>query len=180
MDFSEEKEYFRWFKHPHIVAWSQIGSDIETKTGMMIDADIQPFLTLANLLPYVYSAGMSCSGSANDHPNTSLIKRNERFGIQVSEPQGYCVLRANTKEKEWSNFERLLLSISESTLTPSNKWEREDTRKEELFPNKEGRTLFCYQIFLNRESGYTYENIEEAWNHLSHETLKLIQKSRNY
>ena len=176
----EEKERFRWEETSIGSPWNRIGSDIDVVSGIRDDASIQPFLTLVNLLPYAYTPGMSCSGATKDHYGVQAVRRNERFGINVSQPQGYCVIRAHTKHEKWHRLEELLLSLPGTALTPAYDWERTDMREEELFPNTDERTLFCYQLFLQENNKYHPGNAHKAWEHLSRGVLRIITSINPY
>lgn len=166
--FQEEKEYFKLHETPLGGPWSEIDSSLAIGA---FDSDIYPFLQLLNSLPFTYSAGMSCSGSLKDHDN-KLAVFNCRYGINIKDPQGYCVIRADTSDSEWLNLYTLLTSVQNSKLTTSDAWERQEYHLLKEFPLDE-RKLFAYQIFT--PNLLEAEKISQTWRTLAIGIIDIIQ-----
>lgn len=165
-DFATEKEHYRTNESDYSNPWG---------CAFDVDRDILPFVYAVNSLPFAFTKGMSCSGSFEDHASiggngilyeTSVFdklvessnpnyefplktsSRNERFGARLHEPQGYAVLRVDTRHEQWSALEATLQAEPNSLLLEQDKWERADLRDLDKTPH--AKTM-SYQIFLPEE-----------------------------
>ncbi len=173
--FEKEKEFYKTNIYSNIPGWSLTFDQNRINPLGGFDPDIFPFLALVNTFPFMYTAGMSCSGSLKDHSN-ELPKRNARYGTNISDYQGFCVIRANISDERWVSIQDLLLSVNHSQLTSSKDWESQDHADYKRFPVTEKRKLFAYQIFTG-EGKVSGKEITDVWRDLTLGLVKLIQDS---
>jgi len=173
--FEEEREFYRIEGNPIGQAWGGLDSQNVLCCMNGVDNDIYSFLVLLNTFPFMYSAGMSCSGSLKDH-SEELIAHNYRFGLDTQVPQGYCVIRADISDEDWKNVDELLRKVPHSQLVSSENWEREDCRCYDEFPVTGSRKLFAYQIFTGKGK-VGGDEITKVWKDLTCGLVGLIQES---
>lgn len=166
--FAEEKEYFRVTTNPLGLRWGYVD-----KNPQSIDADIRSFIKVINSAPFMYSPGMSCSGSKNDHQGI-FPPHNMRFGTLVERTQGFAVIRAHIIDPRWDDVSNLLLSANNSQLIPAKNWERDDCHYNQFFPVSTERDLFAYQIFAG-ERGNSNQYMSTIWNELAVQIRTLIR-----
>jgi hypothetical protein len=155
--FEEEKEFYKKKRItiPPIQTpvfgywWDQLD-----RLMQRVDPDIKPFIQTVNSLPFAYSKGMSCSGSFSDHHVLKDQKaeytlcvggHNMRFGIRLSEPQGYAVLRVNQQAKQCQEFLNLLARVPHSALTAHTQGDRHEIIDTDRTPH--AQTVY-YQVFV--------------------------------
>lgn len=173
--FEEEKDFYKTNTNPNGQAWGGLYSQNVIGGLKGVDSDIYSFLVLLNTFPFMYSAGMSCSGSLKDHEG-KLEALNYRFGINTRIAQGYCVIRTNISNKSWKKVNDLLIKVPYSQLISSENWEREDCRCYDEFPVTDSRKLFAYQIFTG-QGKVGGDEITGVWRDLTCGLVGLIQES---
>ncbi|MFT4326668.1 MAG: hypothetical protein ACMXYK_04155 [Candidatus Woesearchaeota archaeon] len=173
--FQKEKEFYRHKSSSIGANWQMINDSDPLRYPAEIDPDIYSFLVLVNAFPFMYSAGMCCSGTYKDH-DFRPVSHNERFGIRIKDPQGYCVIRADTNHEYWKTIETILCDVPHATLTPSLKWERKEFMALEEFPIIDGRQLYAYQIFTGNNKIKDTE-LPYVWGNLSIKLMEIIHRS---
>lgn len=171
--FQDEKMFYRDNKPDCGQAWEGIFTQDVFYGWEPVDPDIYSFLVLLNTFPFMYSAGMSCSGSLKDHKGF-LVANNGRFGIDVEAPQGYCVIRVDKSQEGWEKFKRLLTRVPHSKLTSSLNWVREDCRYLNQFPASDYRDLVSYQIFTG-DGKVRGDVVANVWRDLTYGLVDMIQ-----
>ncbi|MBT3407317.1 hypothetical protein HOK68_03970 [Candidatus Woesearchaeota archaeon] len=164
-NFLEEK-MFRKITGQHINPYDPEGKD-QLAFGSQIwgqlnenylDSDIRGLIKTINELDFLYTKGMSCSGSIKDHFGFTsgflekpldcgeYINALNEYGIDKSGFQGYIMLRADTNNPKFLKFEKGLKLFRKTELNQSSL--EDDDNKIQM---QEGIKNLALQVWVPKE-----------------------------
>lgn len=176
-NFAEEKAFRKYNTgHYSATSWGSlevapIKDDGTAVNGVGIDPDIFELLNSLNEVEFLYTKGMSCSGSLKDH-GQYLCFLND-FGIDRSGFQGYIMLRVDTRDKRFPTFKRGLEQLCKAELNIASSRDPDDDYQRQQGIRNMALQVRVPEYVLDKQHHQHKTYMTEAWNTI-HKLVKIF------